>query len=116
MKKELNFQKRLINALTDAGCYVIVNDPTYENGIPDLTVIKKDRCMMIELKIENEGLRKEQLAFIRKYKGSIKIFIARNRDKRYCFNTNTPYTFEQFIKKIDCLFSHLDKIVPLRQK
>ena len=50
--KESNFQKQLITDLkkTFPGCIVLKNDANYIQGIPDLTVLYKDRWALLECK------------------------------------------------------------------
>ncbi len=52
MKKENEFQKGLIRDLQKAfpGAIVIKNDPSYIQGIPDLTVLYKDKWATLECK------------------------------------------------------------------
>lgn len=52
MKKESKFQKDLIDDLKILfpGCKVLKNDPTYIQGIPDLTVLYKDKWATLECK------------------------------------------------------------------
>lgn len=52
-KRESKFQKdSVIDQLHKQipGCIVIKNDPTYLQGIPDLTVIYGSRCALLEVK------------------------------------------------------------------
>ena len=50
--RESTYQKRVILKLKARfpGCEVVKNDPTYIQGIPDLTVFYKDRWAMLEVK------------------------------------------------------------------
>lgn len=52
MTIERNFQKGVIKEIKRRlpGCYVLKNDPNYIQGIPDLTVLYKDRWGMLEVK------------------------------------------------------------------
>ena len=52
MKKESKFQHDLIEKLEDRfpGCYVMKNDPNYIQGIPDLTILYKDKWATLECK------------------------------------------------------------------
>lgn len=52
MKKESKFQKELINEIEARfpGCIVMKNDASYIQGIPDLTVLYKDKWAMLECK------------------------------------------------------------------
>lgn len=49
---ESEFQKKLIDKLHDLfpGCVVLKNDSGYRQGIPDLTVLYRDRWAMLEVK------------------------------------------------------------------
>lgn len=50
--KESKFQHDLINKIKDRfpGCIVMKNDASYIQGIPDLTVLYKDRWATLECK------------------------------------------------------------------
>lgn len=54
MRKESEFQKKVINRLKDQfpGCMVLKNDPTYIQGVPDLTVLHNDKWATLEVKKE----------------------------------------------------------------
>ena len=49
---ESNFQKSIKKELKTRfpGCYVLKNDPTMVQGIPDLTILYKDKWAMLEVK------------------------------------------------------------------
>ena len=51
-KKESDFQGSLIKELKKRyeGCMVLKNDPNYKQGIPDLTVLYRDRWAALECK------------------------------------------------------------------
>lgn len=51
-KKESKFQKELIDEIHERfpGSIVMKNDPDYIQGIPDLTVLYKDRWALLECK------------------------------------------------------------------
>lgn len=51
-KKESQFQSALIKELRERfkGCVILKNDPNYIQGIPDLTVLYKDRWALLECK------------------------------------------------------------------
>ena len=51
-RKESDFQSSLIKELKKRyeGCMVLKNDPNYKQGIPDLTVLYKDRWAALECK------------------------------------------------------------------
>lgn len=50
--KESQFQKNVIDKLKKLfpGCVVLKNDSSYAQGIPDLTVLYKDKWAMLEVK------------------------------------------------------------------
>ncbi len=52
MKRENDFQKGLIHDIEEAlpGAIVMKNDSTYIQGIPDLTVLYKDKWATLECK------------------------------------------------------------------
>lgn len=53
MKNENRFQRdEVISKIKELvpGCIVMKNDPTYIQGIPDLTVMKGGRCALLEVK------------------------------------------------------------------
>ena len=56
MKRENKFQSGLIKELKERfpGCVVLKNDPNYIQGIPDLTVLYKDKWAFLECK-RSEG-------------------------------------------------------------
>ena len=49
---ERDFQRKVIKELKDIfpGCIVLKNDPDYIQGIPDLTVLYKDKWASLEIK------------------------------------------------------------------
>lgn len=51
-KKENKFQAELIEDIESLlpGCLVLKNDPNYIQGMPDLTVLYKDRWAVLECK------------------------------------------------------------------
>lgn len=63
MKKERDFQGILKSRLEDMfpGCYVLKNDPTFYQGIPDLIIIHNDKWAMLEVKKDkNASFRPNQ--------------------------------------------------------
>ena len=50
--KENKFQSSLIKEIKERlpGCMVLKNDPTYIQGIPDLTILYKDKWATLECK------------------------------------------------------------------
>jgi len=59
MKKESEFQARLIRRLKDQfpGCIVLKNDANYIQGFPDLTILYKNKWALLECKRQNEAHR-----------------------------------------------------------
>ena len=60
---ESDFQAKLIKELRELfpGCIIMKNDPSYIQGIPDLTIIYKDRWATLECKrSQNEKHRPNQ--------------------------------------------------------
>lgn len=55
--KEAQFQKELIKKIKDRlpGCVVLKNDPNYIQGIPDLTILHKDKWAALECKKERDA-------------------------------------------------------------
>ena len=49
---ERDFQRKLIGAIYERfpGCFVMKNDPTYIQGIPDLVILYKHRWAALEVK------------------------------------------------------------------
>ena len=69
MKKENEFQPRLIKKIKKRfpGAIVLKNDPNYIQGIPDLTVLYKDKWALLECKREEKaGKRPNQGYYVRK--------------------------------------------------
>lgn len=52
MPKESDFQNNLRKQIEERfpGCIVLKNDPTYIQGIPDLTILYKDKWAALECK------------------------------------------------------------------
>lgn len=60
---ESDFQAKLIKELRELfpGCIIMKNDPSYIQGIPDLTIIYKDKWATLECKrSQNEKHRPNQ--------------------------------------------------------
>lgn len=51
-RRESEFQQNLKKEIKRRfpGCYILKNDPTYIQGIPDLTVLYNDKWAMLEVK------------------------------------------------------------------
>ena len=64
-KKESEFQSKLIGKLhyLFPGCIVLKNDPTYIQGIPDLTVLWKDRWALLECKRDSKARKRPNQEF-----------------------------------------------------
>lgn len=60
MRRESRFQRDLISELEQRfpGCIVLKNDPDYIQGIPDLTILYRDRWASLECK-RSEGAEKQ---------------------------------------------------------
>lgn len=60
MPRESQFQAQLKKKLRDMfpGCIVMKNDPTYIQGIPDLTVLWKSKWALLECKRESEARKR----------------------------------------------------------
>lgn len=66
MKREARFQKEdVIDRLQSLipGSIVLKNDPTYLQGIPDLTVIYGARCALLEVKRDAKAGRRPNQEF-----------------------------------------------------
>ena len=59
MQKESVFQKKLKKELKERfpGCYVLKNDPTMIQGIPDLTILYGDKWASLEVKRNKEATK-----------------------------------------------------------
>ena len=85
-KKESAFQSDLVKELKNRfdGCVVLKNDPSHRQGIPDLTVLYRDRWATLECKrSENEHRQPNQDWWVEKMNGmSFSRFIfPENRDE-----------------------------------
>lgn len=60
MQRENTFQRRLKKEIKDRfpGCYILKNDPTIIQGIPDLTILYNDKWATLEVKRSKEELTK----------------------------------------------------------
>lgn len=56
---ESNFQSKLKKEIKDRfpGCYILKNDPTIIQGIPDLTILYKDRWAALEVKKDERAYK-----------------------------------------------------------
>ena len=66
--KEREFQKKLIAELKKRfpGCIVLKNDPTYIQGVPDLTIFYKDKWATLEVKqTMNSSIQPNQVYFVK---------------------------------------------------
>lgn len=59
-KNENDFQSKLIKKIKAMfpGCIVMKNDPNYIQGIPDLTILWKDKWALLECKKESDARRR----------------------------------------------------------
>lgn len=67
-KKESYFQKKVKDELKARfpGCIIMKNDPTYIQGIPDLTVLYKNKWATLEVKrSKDESHRPNQDNYVR---------------------------------------------------
>lgn len=64
-KKEGDFQAKLIKKLYSLfpGCIVLKNDPTYIQGIPDLTVLWKNHWALLECKRDSKARKRPNQEF-----------------------------------------------------
>lgn len=55
--RESDFQKLLIEEIKIRfpDCIVLKNDPTYKQGIPDLTILYGDKWICLEVKIKSDA-------------------------------------------------------------
>ena len=62
---ERDFQKNLIQELKERfpGCVVMKNDSSYIQGLPDLTVLYRDRWVVLELKRASGSSRRPNQSF-----------------------------------------------------
>jgi len=60
MAKESDFQKKLKDEIKRRfpGCYVLKNDPSCVQGIPDLLILYTDRWAMLEVKKDEKAYKK----------------------------------------------------------
>lgn len=60
MAKESDFQKKLKDEIRKRfpGCYVLKNDPTCVQGIPDLLILYTNRWAMLEVKKDEKAYKK----------------------------------------------------------
>lgn len=68
-KLESKFQKELLDEIKSEfpGCVVMKNDAEYIQGIPDLTVLHKDKWAMLEVKkSQNASKRPNQEYYVNK--------------------------------------------------
>lgn len=67
---ENKFQASLIKELKELfpGCEILKNDPTYIQGIPDLTILYKDKWAMLECKkSQNANRRPNQEWYVNRF-------------------------------------------------
>ena len=58
-KLESKFQKELIDEIKEQypGCIIMKNDSSYIQGIPDLTILYKDKWAMLEVKKNSKATK-----------------------------------------------------------
>ena len=94
-KKESAFQSNLIAELKKRydGCVVLKNDPSHRQGIPDLTILYKDKWASLECKrSENEHHQPNQDWWVEKMDGM--------SFSRFIF----PENKEEVLEKLDAVF------------
>ena len=67
--KEREFQKQLISEIKERfpGCIVLKNDPTYIQGVPDLTIFYNDKWATLEVKASKDAnIQPNQVYFVKK--------------------------------------------------
>lgn len=67
--REREFQRQLISDIKNRfpGCIVLKNDPTYIQGVPDLTVFWKDKWATLEVKRSKDAdIQPNQVYFVKK--------------------------------------------------
>lgn len=67
--RENKFQATLIKELESifVGCIILKNDPTYKQGVPDLTILYKDKWAFLECKARKRSpVRPNQKYYIEK--------------------------------------------------
>lgn len=67
MRRESNYQAELVRKLKILfpGCFVLKNDPTQNQGIPDIQILFRNRWAMLEVKRSaNEPERPNQSYFV----------------------------------------------------
>lgn len=57
---ERDFQAKLVKEIKERfpGCYVLKNDPTLNQGIPDLTVLYRDKWATLECKRNSKSSKR----------------------------------------------------------
>jgi hypothetical protein len=63
--KESEFQSKLIKKIKGLfpGCIVMKNDPDYIQGLPDLTILYKDKWATLECKVSEKASRQANQDF-----------------------------------------------------
>ena len=67
--RERDFQRQLISEIKELfpGCIVLKNDPTYIQGVPDLTVFYEDKWATLEVKRNRDAdIQPNQVYFVKK--------------------------------------------------
>ena len=81
---EKNFQRKITKLVRQCGGMVWVNIPTYQVGIPDLTIVYKGNVFFVELKVgknKETPIQQTQIAKIRKAGGNA--FVLRHKEEIY---------------------------------
>ncbi len=86
MRSEAAYQTKLIKKLEDMfpGCYIVKNDASYTQGVPDLLILFKDRWAQLEVKLsENSPVQPNQSHYIDIFNGmSFASFIYPENEKQ----------------------------------
>lgn len=67
--RERDFQRKLISEIRSLfpGCMILKNDPTYIQGVPDLTIFYKDKWATLEIKQSKDAnIQPNQVYFVKK--------------------------------------------------
>lgn len=63
--REVTYQRKLINKLQAMfpGCYILKNDPSENQGIPDILILFGDRWAMLEVKLSRSSYEQPNQAY-----------------------------------------------------
>lgn len=95
MRTEAAYQRNLIMKLEALlpNCFIIKNDPSITQGMPDLLILWEDRWAMLELKVsENEPLQPNQAHYVDKFnKLSFAAFIWPEIEEQVLYDLQTAF-------------------------